>query len=80
MYESLVTAGIDVLLDDRNARPGVKFADADLLGIPHRLTLGDRGLKAGAIEYRARRTGNEENIELNDVVKFLQTKVLAGAN
>ncbi|MGI9330269.1 MAG: proline--tRNA ligase [Gammaproteobacteria bacterium] len=80
MYATLLAAGIDVLLDDRNARPGVKFADADLLGIPYRLTLGERGLKAGAIEYRCRRTGDEENIELNDVVRFLKTKDLASAD
>ena len=50
--------GIDALLDDRDERPGVKFADADLLGIPHRITVGERGLKNGKIEYRHRRGGD----------------------
>ena len=48
-------AGIEVLYDDRDARPGVKFADAELLGIPHRLVVGERGLEAGKLEYRHRR-------------------------
>ena len=50
-------AGVDALLDDRDERPGVKFADADLLGIPHRITIGERGLKNGRVEYRHRRGG-----------------------
>jgi prolyl-tRNA synthetase len=55
LYEEFSAAGIDVLLDDRDARPGVKFADSELLGIPHRLVIGDRGLAAGKLEYRHRR-------------------------
>lgn len=50
-------AGFDALLDDRDERPGVKFADADLLGLPHRITVGERGLRNGQVEYRARRGG-----------------------
>jgi prolyl-tRNA synthetase len=48
---------VEVLLDDRDERPGVKFADADLIGIPHRITVGERGLKDGVLEYRHRRSG-----------------------
>ena len=50
-------AGFDALLDDRDERPGVKFADADLLGLPHRITVGERGLRNGQVEYRPRRGG-----------------------
>jgi prolyl-tRNA synthetase len=55
LYEEFAAAGIDVLLDDRDARPGVKFADSELLGIPHRLVIGERGIAAGKLEYRHRR-------------------------
>ena len=55
-------AGIDALLDDRDERPGVKFADADLLGIPHRITVGERSLKNGMVEYRHRRSGESMSI------------------
>ena len=55
LYAELTAAGIEVLYDDRDARPGVKFADAELLGIPHRLVLGERGLQAASCEYRQRR-------------------------
>jgi prolyl-tRNA synthetase len=59
LYHSLKASGIDVLLDDRNIRPGVKFADMELIGIPHRIVVGDRGLKEGNMEYKGRR--DEEN-------------------
>jgi prolyl-tRNA synthetase len=68
LYEGLRRAGIDVLLDDRDARPGVKFNDADLLGTSHRLVIGERGLSEGIIEYRHRRTGDEEKIAVNNVI------------
>ena len=55
LYEEFAAAGMDVLLDDRDARPGVKFADSELFGIPHRLVIGERGLAAGKLEYRHRR-------------------------
>jgi prolyl-tRNA synthetase len=57
LYRRLQEANVEVLLDDRDERPGVKFADADLIGIPHRVTIGDRGLEAGTLEYQHRRTG-----------------------
>lgn len=60
-------AGVDALLDDRDERPGVKFADADLLGIPHRITVGERGLKTGRVEYRARRDSDTGLIDPNQV-------------
>jgi prolyl-tRNA synthetase len=57
MYRQLRENDVDVLLDDRDERPGSKFADADLIGIPHRVTIGDRGVKDDALEYRNRATG-----------------------
>ncbi|MFO1356114.1 MAG: proline--tRNA ligase [Gammaproteobacteria bacterium] len=78
IYLELRQAGMEVLLDDRDARPGVKFAEADLLGVPHRLVLGERSLKDAAIEYRHRRSGAEEKVALGDVLEFLQQR-LAGA-
>ena len=61
LYRELGDAGIEVLLDDRDARPGVKFADAELIGIPHRVVVSERGLAAGKLEYRHRRAeANEE--------------------
>jgi prolyl-tRNA synthetase len=75
LYEDLQRAGVEVLMDDRDARPGVKFADADLLGIPHRLTVGERGLAAGEVEYKERRSGAEEKIAVDDVVQRIQSKL-----
>jgi prolyl-tRNA synthetase len=80
LYDDLQNAGVETLLDDRAARPGVKFADADLLGIPHRLTLGERGLAAGQVEYRERRSGAEDKVALDDVVSFIQSKLAAAKN
>ena len=61
-------AGIEVLLDDRAERPGVKFAEADLIGIPHRIVIGDRGLKNGAVEYRQRTDDSAQDVPLGDVL------------
>ena len=69
LYRQLTTAGVEVLMDDRPLRPGVMFADAELLGIPHVLVIGERGLDQGMIEYR-RRGGGNSDIELEKVVDF----------
>src|SRR5262249_20084004 len=74
VYEELTEAGVDVLYDDRNTSPGIKFADADLLGMPTRLTIGARGLARGVVERRDRVTGEEEEIAVADVAAV----VLAG--
>ena len=63
--------GIDVLFDDRDARPGVKFADAELIGIPHRLVISERGLEAGELEYRHRRESNSRMLKRDDALKLL---------
>ena len=76
LYEEFKAAGIDVLLDDRDARPGVKFADAELLGIPHRLVIGDRALAGGKLEYRQRRETESTEIPMADAVAYIQDKLI----
>lgn len=75
LYRDFTAAGIDVLLDDRDARPGVKFADAELLGIPHRIVIGERGLAAGNLEYRHRRETESTDIPASDPVAFIRVKL-----
>jgi prolyl-tRNA synthetase len=75
IYQQLLDAGIDVLLDDRGLRPGVAFADMELMGIPHRLILGERGLDNGMIEYKSRRTGEGEEFPLEDVISAFKQKL-----
>ena len=67
VYEQLTTQGIEVLYDDRDERPGVKFADADLIGIPYRITIGERGLSQDLIEFQCRREAKLE-LPLDQVV------------
>ena len=71
-------AGIDVLLDDRDARPGVKFADIELIGIPHRVVVSERGLASGRLEYRHRRAEASEDFAGESAVEFLRGRVAAG--
>ncbi len=75
LYRQFSDAGIDVLLDDRDARPGVKFADSELLGIPHRIVIGERGLDAGNLEYRHRRETESAVIPLADPVGYIRHKL-----
>jgi len=75
LLAELQAANVDVMFDDRNTRPGVKFADADLLGIPHRIVIGERGLRGGTIEYRHRKTGEENNLAVNEAAGFLRERV-----
>jgi prolyl-tRNA synthetase len=75
LYAQLNAAGIDVLLDDRDARPGVKFTDAELFGIPHRVVIGERGLDAGVLEYRHRRAEANEDMPLVDALAFLKGRI-----
>jgi prolyl-tRNA synthetase len=77
LYAELLAAGIDVLLDDRDERPGVLFADMDLLGIPHRLVLSERGLAAGTIEYKGRTQAAAENAPLASALQILREKFAA---
>jgi prolyl-tRNA synthetase len=73
LYQQLQEAGYDVLLDDRNERPGVKFADMELTGIPHRFVVSDRGLEAGTLEYKGRRDADKQDIALADAIPFLKS-------
>ena len=75
LYRDFNAAGIDVLLDDRDARPGVKFADSELLGIPHRIVIGDRTLSAGKLEYRHRRETESTEISATDPVGYIRHKL-----
>jgi prolyl-tRNA synthetase len=75
LYRDFNAAGIDVLLDDRDARPGVKFADAELLGIPHRIVIGERTLAAGNLEYRHRRETESTEISATDPVGYIRHKL-----
>jgi prolyl-tRNA synthetase len=74
LYAGLQSAGFDVLMDDRDARPGVKFADDELLGIPHRIVIGDKGLDRGVVEYRRRRDGDAAEVTVEDVVAHLGSR------
>ena len=78
LYTELAAAGVDVLLDDRDGRPGVMFSDMELIGVPHRIVVGDRGLKQGQIEYQGRRDTTAQAVPLPDAVKYVKSKVCAG--
>jgi prolyl-tRNA synthetase len=71
LYSQLRQAGYDVLLDDRNERPGVKFADMELMGIPHRFVISERGLTAGTLEYKGRRDEEKQDIPVEEALAFL---------
>ncbi|MCG9032108.1 proline--tRNA ligase [Laribacter hongkongensis] len=75
LYAELVAAGVDVLLDDRDERPGVLLADSELIGIPHRVVIGDRGLKEGKVEYQGRRETEATSVEVADIAAFVRSKL-----
>jgi len=77
LYQDLLAAGIDVLFDDRKVRAGFMFSDMELIGIPHCIVLGDRGLDAGTVEYKARTAQDHEEIPLTDIIGFLKAKLAA---
>ena len=72
MYDKLNQAGIEVLLDDRNERPGIKFKDADLIGIPIRITIGSRNLEKGKVEVKYRKSGEMELIDIDKIIEHIQ--------
>ena len=78
LYAELLTAGVDVLLDDRDGRPGVKFADAELIGIPLRVTIGPRGLENSVVELTARADGERHDVPVDDAVGQLVDLVVTG--
>jgi prolyl-tRNA synthetase len=75
LYAELTGEGIEVLYDDRDARPGVKFADAELVGIPHRVVVGERGLEAGKLEYRQRRDAASTEVPAAELLAFLRQRL-----
>ena len=75
IYAALTTAGIDTLFDDRDERPGVMFADQELMGIPHRFVLGERSLKLGEIDYQGRRDAVPVKVSLQSAVEHLKSRL-----
>lgn len=75
IYSELSTIGIDVLMDDRDERPGVMFADMEIIGVPHRITIGERGLKDGIVEYKPRRADDIQSIPITKIAELLRSKV-----
>ncbi|MGH8265059.1 MAG: proline--tRNA ligase [Steroidobacterales bacterium] len=78
LYADLTAAGIEVLFDDRDARPGVKFADAELIGVPHRVVVSERGLDSGKLEYRERRAVDSEECPRAEILAFLRSCMRPG--
>ncbi|MDP1976477.1 proline--tRNA ligase [Undibacterium sp.] len=76
LYQALIAAGIDVILDDRGERPGAMFADWELIGVPHRIVIGDRGLKEGKLEYLGRRDTEASNVPVAEMLAFIQAKMV----
>jgi prolyl-tRNA synthetase len=72
LYAELQAAGFDVLLDDRNDRPGVKFSDLELIGVPHRIVVSERGLDAGTFEYKGRRDSEARELSKQDLLAVLK--------
>ena len=75
LYAQLLAAGVDVLLDDRGERPGAMFADWELIGVPHRITLGDRGLKDGMVEYQHRRDTAPTSVPVADAAAWVRSRL-----
>jgi len=75
LHDELAALGVDVLLDDRNERPGAMFADWELIGVPHRVTIGDRGLKEGNVEYQHRRDAAATKVPVADVLGLLKDRL-----
>ncbi|MGG8473152.1 proline--tRNA ligase [Rahnella sp. PAMC25617] len=75
LYKELRSHGIDVILDDRKERPGVMFADMELIGVPHHVVIGDRNLDAEELEYKNRRTGEKQMIKQGDIVEYLLSQI-----
>lgn len=76
IYQQLRAKGIEVLLDDRKERPGVMFADMELIGVPHTIVIGDRNLDSEEIEYKHRRIGEKQMIKTNEIVDFLLANIV----
>jgi prolyl-tRNA synthetase len=75
IYNELLAAGVDVILDDRGERPGAMFADWELIGVPHRVTIGDKGLKDGVVEYQHRRDAQASKVIVAEVVAHVRSRL-----
>jgi prolyl-tRNA synthetase len=75
LYADLQAAGVDVILDDRGLRPGAMFADWELIGVPHRVVIGERGLKEGNLEYQGRRDAAASAVPVADMAGFIKDKL-----
>jgi prolyl-tRNA synthetase len=77
LYAELMQAGVDVILDDRGERPGAMFADWELIGVPHRVTIGDKGLKDGQLEYQHRRDTAATKVPAGEIAAFVKGRLAA---
>jgi prolyl-tRNA synthetase len=77
LYADLLAGGVDVILDDRNERPGAMFADWELIGVPHCVKIGDRGLKEGMVEYQHRRDAAATSVPVTDIAQLIRTRLKA---
>ena len=77
LYAGLLAAGVDVIIDDRGERPGAMFADWELIGVPHRVTIGDRGLKEGMVEYQHRRDAAATKVPAAEALAFVKGRLSA---
>jgi prolyl-tRNA synthetase len=77
LHDEMAALGIDVLLDDRGERPGAMFADWELIGVPHRIVISDRGLKEGQLEYQGRRDAQASRVPPADAADFVKGKLSA---
>lgn len=75
LYEELISEGMDTLLDDRDERPGILLADSELIGIPHRIVIGERGLKEGRVEYQGRRDREASSMDRHAIVTYLKDRL-----
>ncbi len=75
LYDQLLAAGVDVILDDRGERPGAMFADWELIGVPHRVTIGERGLKAGEVEYQQRRDAAATPVAVAEIFDLIKARL-----
>ena len=77
LYGDLVAAGVEVILDDRGERPGAMFADWELIGVPHRVTIGDKSLKDGQVEYQHRRDAAATKVPAAEIAAFVKGRLAA---
>ena len=80
LYTALLDAKVDVILDDRGERPGAMLADWELIGVPHRVVIGDKALKDGQVEYQHRRDAAATRVASSEILTFVQSRLFAPVN